>query len=732
MESNTTNHRPKSIDTVASIKDNQNFNPKTTYTRKLRNSVSGRKGGSKVSFFDFATSISNRDKEPKYNAYRAMETGDAKHKYKTSQFPAYPISIDYDGEPTGLLCVDIDLKDNQNFKNADAIKSRVQGDVFIMVSSYSVTDGVFLIIKCPTENVPKEDLKAFLVSVFRALESYFMLQYGLKIDFLADPERLRIDSYDPNPYINWESQVYTDAVIEAAKPQAAIKQRDNFKLDSHSNNGAINFNNSGLKMFEVINPLNEAKGLTVSTANGKDEIFSYQALPPHSLRTVVAKWHDGIIFFIVKSSTFAEEWNIETKGYNAFDWFKILTGYDNEKALRELAKMDFGIFEEPTKLLKPSGKETYSLNMDFLEAKGIALNQLTGVIEINGSPLNDVHLSKFITELSLLSGKNQSKDILNSCIDVLANSNQSHPLLNYLKKLEQLAKTDFTKPTAIDRFIDCFESSTPRPLFRIYLVRWLLGLFDLHIHNRMTKLVLLLSGLQNSGKTSFAKNLLPKELKTYGKVVQYDPFKAVDNKVALCSTLIAVFDEAEDILSKSKTLSDYKALTSMYDILERRPFRRNPDLMFRSSIIMMTSNEKNVLNDSSGNSRFLTIDIQSFNLKEYLKIDLDLIWKEIHELHLLGESSVLNEGERALQEQENINFESEDFVCGLIQNVFYESKDGFLTATELLLEMEKHTKQPINLTKIGKALRKLNIERVAKKIKGKVLRGYNLKHRFEE
>ncbi len=704
-------------------KDNQKFNLETIYTRKLRNSISGRKGGSKISYFDLITNLSNPAKEPKYNAYRAMETGDAKHNYKTSQFPAYPISIDYDGEPTGLLCVDIDLKDNQNFKNADAIKTRVQGDVFIMVSSYSVTDGVFLIVKYPNEN----DLKA----VLKALESHFMLQYGLKIDYLADLPRLRIDSYDPNPYINWESQVYTDVVIEAAKPQAAIKQKDKFNLDSHSHNGAINFNNSGLKMFEVINPLNEAKGLTASKANGKDEIFCYQATGVHSLRTVVAKWHDGTIFFIVKSSSFAEEWGIEVKGYNAFDWYKILTEYDNEKALRELAGLGFGSFEEPTKLLKPSGKETYSLFMDFLEAKGIALNLLTGVIEINGSPLNDVHLSKFIAEISLLSGKNQSKDILNSCIDVLANSNQYHPLLNYLNKLERLPKTDFTKTTAFDRFIDCFESSTPKSLFRIYLVRWLLGLFDLHIHNRMTKLVLLLSGLQNSGKTSFAKNLLPDELKTYGKVVQYDSFKAVDNKVALCSTLIAVFDEAEDILSKNKTLSDYKALTSMYDISERRPFRRNPELMFRSSIIMMTTNEKNILTDSTGNTRFLTVDIQSFDLKEYLKIDLDLIWKEIHELHLLGQTSVLTDSERALQTNENVNFESEDFIVGLIESVFHKDENGFLTSTEILIELEKNTKQLLSIKRIGQALRKMGIERKSKRVAGVPKYGYALKFNFE-
>ena len=75
------------------------------------------------------------------------------------------------------------------------------------------------------------------------------------------------------------------------------------------------------------------------------------------------------------------------------------------------------------------------------------------------------------------------------------------------------------------------------------------------------------------------------------------------------------------------------------------------------------------------------------------KIDLNKVWRVIYDLHLLGESSVLNDAERVLQTNENINFESEDFIVGLIENSFHEDENGFLTCTEILIELEKNTKQ---------------------------------------
>ncbi|WP_369769247.1 VapE domain-containing protein [Flavobacterium sp. WC2416] len=387
----------------------------------------------------------------------------------------------------------------------------------------------------------------------------------------------------------------------------------------------------------------------------------------------------------------------------------------------------FGTRAAEAKPMQPNGKESYSLILEYLSEKGIRLNQLTGVIEINGAPLNDYHISSMLTELSLYSGKNQSKDILLSCIDVIANGNQYQPFLDYVKDLEKVVPTDFLDFDELDKMTDCIISETPKRLIKVYLVRWLLGLFDLHLHNRMTKNVLVLAGEQNACKTSFSKNILATILKQYGKVIDFNPNKMTDGKIALCSLLVACFDEFEEILTKHRTLADFKNLTASYDIFERRPYRRNHEQMFRSSIVMATTNQSNFLNDSTGNTRFLTINVKAFDLEKYFKIDLDKVWRVIYDLHLQGETSVLSEAERALQSQQNQNFEAVDSYVELIEKVFLVDENSFLTSTDIAIELERYTRQNLSINRIGAALKKLGFDRKSKRINGSPKYGYMLK-----
>lgn len=96
-----------------------------------------------------------------------------------------------------------------------------------------------------------------------------------------------------------------------------------------------------------------------------------------------------------------------------------------------------------------------------------------------------------------------------------------------------------------------------------------------------------------------------------------------------------------------------------------------------------------------------------------------------------GQTSVLNEAERDLQANENINFESEDFVCGLIEKSFYQDESGFITATDILIELDKATKQNISIKRIGQALRKMGIGRKSKRVASVPKYGYALKYKFE-
>lgn len=617
----------------------------------------------------------------------------------------------------GLAVIDFDQLPN-GYNDWQELKKDLQNDPYTFIVHFSLSGrGLCVFVKIPKENNFKE--------IYLSFAEYYDLMFGARLDFLADESRLRFIAYDPAPFYNHNSEVYKDILKEDLQEEPTQQDND-FSLNEYSNDPAIAFNNLGAKCFDVINPAAEAKGYTITEGKGK-ESFVYQR-PGGMPRSIVALDNEEIIKFAVKSSTLEKEFG--KAALNPYEFYKILKGLTDYEALKELSTLGYGTFNEP-KIMKPNGKETYSLNMEYLKDKNIRLNQLTGVIEIGNQSFNDFHISNMLTELSLFSGKNQSKEILLSCMDVIANGNQFHPFLEFVKALKDLPETDFSKPDAMDNFLDCYDSTTPKMLKRIYFTRWMLGLFDLHVHNRMTKNVMLLSGAQNSGKTSAKENSLPEPLKQYGKVVEFNQNKMTDAKIALCSILVACFDEGEDILSKSRSLSDFKNLTSSYDIYERRPYRRNHERMFRSSIIMLTTNEKNILDDSTGSTRFLTIDVQAFDLEKYLKIDMNAVWRSIYDLHLKGETSVLNEAERALQAKENINFESEDFIVGLIESVFHKDENGFLTSTEILIELEKNTKQTLTIKRIGQALRKMGLDKTAKKIKGRVLRGYTLKFSFE-
>jgi predicted P-loop ATPase len=145
---------------------------------------------------------------------------------------------------------------------------------------------------------------------------------------------------------------------------------------------------------------------------------------------------------------------------------------------------------------------------------------------------------------------------------------------------------------------------------------------------------------------------------------------------------------------------------------------------------MGTSNFGQILTDPTGNSRFCTIDVQSFDLKRYFTVDLDKLWRAVYDLHLSGETSNLTERERAMQTAENQNFEAVDAYSELIEQSFEKSVTGFITATEVMQELEKNTKQHISINKVGAALKKLGFEKGPKRINGTVRKGYNLKYIF--
>lgn len=613
----------------------------------------------------------------------------------------------------GLAVVDIDILPNE-YANFNDLKTALGKDKFSFVTAFSLSGkGVYIMVKVPVENDFKE--------IYLSLKEYYFNTYGVTIDLLADTNRLRFISYDKEYILNEDSQVYTDTVQQVQQVQQVqpvdVEQTDSFYTGSTP---ADVFNNSGIEAVNLINDLMEEKGFAV-TSGSAPTLYEYQR-HGGTPKSLVCFYNSDVIKFHV----FSPNAGLKKSEYNLYELFKEITETDDFQAQNELAVQGFGNFTQPAKVVQKS-KENYSELMEYVLSKDIQLNTLTGVIELNQQPLTDFHLSQMLLESSILHNKNTSKEILLSVIDVLANSRKFHPFIDYVEKLKTIPATDFTDIDELDNFIECFKGSTPKRVMRVYLKRWLLGLFDLQLRNQMTKNVLIVAGAQGAAKTSLAKNILPSELKHYGKTTEFNANKMVDSKIALCSILVACFDEFEAIFFRSASLANFKNLTASYDIFERRPYRRNHEQMFRSSIIMATSNHLEILTDSTGNTRFLSIDVQSFDLQRYFKIDIDKVWRVIYDAYLAGETSNLTDSERELQTTENLKFEAIDPIAEMIQQNFERCESGFLSTTEVMQELERNTKHKISVNKVGAALQKLGHERIARKVNNSVKRGYQLK-----
>lgn len=106
-------------------------------------------------------------------------------------------------EHTGLICIDIDGKDNPGITDMELLKSRLSALGYILYCGLSVSGrGLFCIIPIAAPRMHKQH--------FYALERNFK-EMGIVIDPAChDVCRLRGYSYDDKPYVNPEAQTYEE------------------------------------------------------------------------------------------------------------------------------------------------------------------------------------------------------------------------------------------------------------------------------------------------------------------------------------------------------------------------------------------------------------------------------------------------------------------------------------------------------------------------------------------
>ena len=152
-------------------------------------------------------------------------------------------------EPTNLICIDIDGKDNPSISDMEEFKKKLSKLPYMMYCGLSASGkGLFCII-------PYKDYRNHKLH-FNALEQEFK-DMGIVVDSsCSDIGRLRFYSYDEFPYANPDAEIYTrtlEKVPEIKQPR--FHQRTDIVHNSNQTLQDIDKNTMSLEEF-FLSPTN--------------------------------------------------------------------------------------------------------------------------------------------------------------------------------------------------------------------------------------------------------------------------------------------------------------------------------------------------------------------------------------------------------------------------------------------------------------------------------------------
>lgn len=531
-------------------------------------------------------------------------------------------------ELNGLIVIDID--DDVDLK----LLNKINEDKYTFVSHRSFGgDGLCVFVKIN----PNKFLESF-----NELGQYYWDNFNIMIDqSCKNKNRLRYLSFDPYIFHNEKANKFiAKSKLTKPKKQEFVFVQDDFgeiveKLKSidlcqddykrYCDIGfaiGSKFGDSGLNYFKAICQ-------NGSKYNEKDIEKHYKNFCKPGQITIGTFYHyvkeEGIEVYsnLTKKviSTVALQ---KTQGTPTIESVKrhVTEVLKLESPADELiqrlidSKIDFAVESEDS--------EVSQLKNFILDNYNPVRDYITNEIFINEKVLDDIKLNSiYFSAKNVLDfnvNKSDVRDMINS---------EATPIFNPLN--EFFSSKEF-EPGNIEKYVNCIK---PNNEYNIWAFKkWLVG----SVHNwispiqetKVSPLTLVLCGQkQGTGKTSFFRNLLPKDLRKYLIEHRIDA-KDKDSVYNLVKGLIVLDDEFGGLATKD--VKDFKKIADANQIDIRLPYSAFYSKMKRKASLAGTSNESDVLKDVTGNRRILPINVESIDYDSMVKINTDDLWREAFNL----------------------------------------------------------------------------------------------------
>lgn len=222
-------------------------------------------------------------------------------------------------------------------------------------------------------------------------------------------------------------------------------------------------------------------------------------------------------------------------------------------------------------------------------------------------------------------------------------------------------------------------------------------------------MVLMLTGRQGTGKSTFMKRLLPPELSSY-YVDRLDFTNKKDAERALIRFCLINLDEYDQISPRQAAF--LKHILQKSDITYRKMYQDDIEQRRRYAAFCATTNSDTPLSDPTGSRRYLVVEVTDIIDNKY-KIDYQQLYAQIVAEIRSDCATYFNTEDENIIQEHNIRYTIELPIGDMFDSIFRPAEKGeeplVLTSTEILIELRNAYKSSIKVdrstaTQLGKYL----------------------------
>jgi len=260
-------------------------------------------------------------------------------------------------------------------------------------------------------------------------------------------------------------------------------------------------------------------------------------------------------------------------------------------------------------------------------------------------------------------------------------------------------------------------TTTKQDLWQQCFKKWLVAMVGCVLDEKVINhTVIVFSGKQGLGKTTWVEKLVPKPLKEYLFSGTINPNNK-DTLVQLSECMLINLDELEN-LNRSE-IGSLKEIITKTQIRMRKAYGHNNETMPRRASFAGSVNTVQFLNDTTGSRRFLCFELEGIQYQH--NVDINLAFSQALFLFKSGFRHWFDQEEiKSLtenNEQYQLRSPEEELLLTWFEPVERENATLFLNASQIAAKLADKVK--INITestinKIGKALKKHNFVRLKK------------------